>query len=213
MRYIKKKEKRKMCRYYFDMRNWPKYNEQLVKRGEFFLDLEWVKYWDKELALMNQNKRGRPYKFPDSLIRFQAALHAKKIAFRMIEGITRQLCKIADLPEYNDYTTINRRINKLDFVMDVPTGDEIALFCDGSGFQAIHGGEYLREKYGKKHRQWVQVIILGDSRTMEPVSFDVNLVPSSESVSGKLQLQNIVDQGVNVERFGGDGAFDDLRLW
>ncbi|MEM3290967.1 MAG: hypothetical protein QW046_05570 [Candidatus Micrarchaeaceae archaeon] len=35
-------------------RNWPKYNNQLVIRGEFSLDLEFSEHWDYELREMNK---------------------------------------------------------------------------------------------------------------------------------------------------------------
>jgi len=34
---------------YIDNRNWPEYNAQLVRRGEFYLDLSCVKNWSWEL--------------------------------------------------------------------------------------------------------------------------------------------------------------------
>jgi hypothetical protein len=208
-----KKLRKRWGKKYVDARDWPVYNEQLVRRGEYLLDLEWVRNWDVELREMNRNKRGHPYEFPDSLIRLQSVWHDKNIPVRMIEGVTRKLFQMAHVPSYNDYTTISRRINQLDFHLDLPDGDGITIFCDGSGFQAINGGEYLREKYGKRNRQWVQVIILGDSETKEPVSFEVNLVPTSEPESAKRQLRKLIDHDVDVTGFGGDGAFDEIDLW
>jgi hypothetical protein len=131
----------------------------------------------------------------------------------MIEGITQRLYEIAQIPGFNDYTTINRRINRLDFYIDLPSGEDVATFCDGSGMQAIVGGEYLREKYGKKNRQWVQIIILGDPKTKNIVYFEVNLIPSSEARSAKEQIKQLETMGVNVTSFGGDGSFDDIKLW
>lgn len=210
---VAKKDRKRWGKKYVDVRDWPEYNEQLVRRGEYLLDLEWVRNWDVELREMNRNKRGHPYEFPNSLIRLQSVWHDKNIPVRMIEGITRKLCQMAQVPSYNDYTTISRRINQLDFHLDLPDGDGITIFCDGSGFQAINGGEYLREKYGKRNRQWVQVIILGDPETKEPVSFEVNLVPTSEPESAKRQLRKLIDHDVDVTGFGGDGAFDEIDLW
>ena len=37
---------------FVDNRDWPKYSEELVVRGEFLLDLKWVKSWDKENAFL-----------------------------------------------------------------------------------------------------------------------------------------------------------------
>ena len=49
-------------------RNWHEYNEELIRRGTFYLDFEWAKNWKKELAERNENKVGAPYKFPKSLM-------------------------------------------------------------------------------------------------------------------------------------------------
>lgn len=198
---------------FVDKRDWPKYNEELVKRGEYLLDLEWVRKWNDELEEMNKNKLGRPYEYPDSLIRTQGVWHTHRLPYRMIEGITRQLYKMAKLPAFNDYTTINRRVNKLDISLQAPLGKNLVLFSDGSGFQAIEGGEYLRSKYGKKNRRWVQVVILGDPETKEPVSFEVNLIPSSEPDSAERQLDELTNAGADVKAFGGDGGFDKIDLW
>ena len=162
---------------------------------------------------MNIGKVGKPYDYPNSLIRLQAIWHTKQLDYRMIEGITRQLCEIGQLPAYNNYSTVNRRVNKLDLKLDLPEGENLILHSDGTGFQAVAGGEYLREKYGKKNRRWVQVIILGDPVTKEPVSFEVNIIQASESESTRRQLERLDSEGADIAGAGGDGAMDDMRLW
>lgn len=198
---------------YFDRRNWPVCNERLVKRGEFFLDVNFVNEWGKELNTMNLRKRGAPYLFPKSLIELQAVWHAKSIPLRMIEGITRKLAEFGKVPDYNDYTTANRRINKLACQLIVPAGNNLTLFSDGTGLQVVESGEYLREKYGKKNRRWVQVIILGDPESKEPVSFEVNLIQSSELDSAKRQLAELKNRHMSIDYFGGDGSYDEIALW
>lgn len=197
---------------YFDRRDWRTYNGQLVKRGEFLLDLNFVEHWQQEVATMNLGKRGAPYLFPNSLIELQAVWHAKRIPCRMIEGITRKLSEFGKVPDYNDYTTANRRINKLACQLAVPTGNNLTLFSDGTGLQVVESGEYLREKYGKKNRRWVQVVILGNPETKEPVSFEVNLIQESELASAKRQLAEL-KMKKNVSYFGGDGTYDEIDLW
>ena len=210
---LEKKLNKRWGKKFVDNRDWSVYNEQLVKRGEYLLDLDWVEGWDKELEEMNRNKVGSPYKYPDSLIKMQAVWHTHNIPYRMIEGITKQLYGMAQLPAYNDYTTCNRRVNKLDIDIAPPSGEKLMLFADGTGFQAIEGGEYLRSKYGKKNRRWVQVVILGDPVTKEPVSFEVNIIQSSEPDSAQRQLYKLTDADVDVEAFGGDGGLDKIDLW
>ncbi|MBI5036084.1 IS5 family transposase [Candidatus Micrarchaeota archaeon] len=198
---------------FVDKRDWPEYNGQLVKRGEYLLDLDWVEQWDEELERMNAGKAGARFEFPNSLIELQAVWHAKQLVFRMIEGITVKLCEIGKLPAYNDYSTVNRRVNALNLKLALPTGDDLIVFSDGTGLQAKAGGEYLREKYGKKNRRWVQIIILGDPVTKEPVSFEVNIIQGSEPDSTQQQLERLDEEGVDIAGVGGDGAMDALDLW
>ena len=198
---------------YFDRRNWSAYSKQLVKRGEYLLDLNFVNKWEEELNQMNLGKRGAPYQFPNSLIELQAIWCAKRIPLRMIEGMTKKLAEFGKVPDYNNYTTANRRINRLVCRLAVPIGNNLTVFSDGTSLQVIESGEYLREKYGKKNRRWVQVVILGDPESKEPVSFEVNLIQDSELDSAKRQLAELRHKKVNITCFGGDGSYDEIALW
>jgi hypothetical protein len=210
---LNKKKKKRWGKKFIDRRDWPTTNEELVKVGEYLLDMTLVEGWDDELAKMNAGKVGAKFKFPTSLIELQAIWHAKSHPFRSIEGLTRDLCKIGQIPAYNDYSTVNRRMNKLDYVLEVPEGENIVVFSDGTGLQAVAGGEYLREKYGKKNRRWVQIVILGDPITKEPISYEVNIIQESEPDSAQHQLAELLKADVNITSFGGDGAFDKMELW
>ncbi len=210
---VSRKLHKRWGRKFIDKRDWHVYNEQLVKRGEYLLALDFVKGWDKELVSMNAGKVGAQYRFPTTLIELQALWHAKRVPVRMIEGMTRDLVKLGQLPEYNDYSTVNRRINRLDFRLAPPQGENIVVFSDGTGLQAVNGGEYLREKYGKKNRRWVQIVILGDAETHEPISYEVHLIPESESESTERQLASLLKKNTRIKAAGGDGAMDDKDLW
>jgi len=165
---LEKKLKKRWGREFKDKRDWEAVNGQLVRRGEVLLAFDFVKGWNKELEKMNTGKVGAPYIFPNSLIQLQALWHALQLPYRMIEGMTCELAKLGHLPDYNDYSTVNRRVNELDFRLAAPQGENLVVFSDGSGMQAVNGGEYLREKYGKKNRRWVQIVLLGDAKTHQP---------------------------------------------
>jgi hypothetical protein len=208
-----KKLQKRWGRQFIDKRDWLRYNEELVKRGEYLLAFDFVKNWDQELATMNSCKQGAPFKFPKSMIELQSIWHAKQTPYRMIEGMTRDLVKLGGLPEYNDYSTINRRVNRLDFCLALPQGDSIKIFSDGTGLQAINGGEYLREKYGKKNRRWIQVVLLGDAKHHEPVSYEIHIIQESESKSTTKQLNTLHAKNIKILSAGGDGGLDDKKLW
>ena len=43
---------------FVDKRDWKRYNEQLVIRGEFYLDLSFMDGWNDELVNANRSKKG-----------------------------------------------------------------------------------------------------------------------------------------------------------
>jgi hypothetical protein len=72
-------------------RNWREYNEKLVRRGEFYISLDFLENWDEEIEEMNRGKVGRPFKFPETFLRFLTFLHTAFLPFRQIEGFQRKL--------------------------------------------------------------------------------------------------------------------------
>ncbi len=91
---------------------WPDYNEELVIRGTFYLDFDFVDNWMDELKRMNEGKVGRPFTFPDGFVKWQAVWH-QWVDYRGLEGIARRFKKMNIIPQYDDYTTIWHRVSKL----------------------------------------------------------------------------------------------------
>ena len=54
---------------------------------------------------MNDGKRGSPFLFPESFMRFMM-LWKQYLDYRGLEGMARSLKKMHIIPEYGDYTTI-----------------------------------------------------------------------------------------------------------
>jgi hypothetical protein len=197
-----------------DKRDWAKYNEELVVRGEFLLDCEWVSDWDKELAAMNEGKRGSPFAFPESLIEMQSVWH-QWIDYRGVEGVTRNLTKHGTLPKHNDFSTINRRVNKIDAGFQLPRSGNVRVVCDGTGMKLENGGEHRAKLYGKKKRRFIKVTIVANAKTRKLLDCDVSVEGEgpSEADVAKRSIKSMADNGVVVEKFGGDGAFDDIGLF
>lgn len=197
-----------------DKRVWRSYNEELVVRGKFLLDLDWVESWDKEVEKMNQGKRGAPYEFPNSLIELQAVLN-QWIGVRQIEGITRQLVAIANLPEFNDYSTINRRIKLIESCFQLPKCGFCSVSNDGSGFKMHNAGEYRKTKYGGKKRRWIKVVISANPFTKELLDVDVDMdgEGDSEPKIAMKHLNNLWSFGIEIDKFWGDGAYDVKELF
>ena len=206
-------EKKRWGKKFKDNRNWPKYNEELVLRGEFLLDLEWVESWHKELEEMNRGKVGAKYEYPESYIEFQAVLY-QWIDYRGLEGFSRKLVEVAKLPQANDYTTINRRINKLDVVFRLPKDKNICVAVDKSGMKFENSGEYRARMYGKK-RKYLAVKLAANPITGDLLECDVSIegIGLSEPEIAEWDMKTLMRRGYHISKFFGDGAFDTHELF
>lgn len=85
------------------------YNERLVRRGEIFISNDLINSWNKELAVMNRNKRGRRYLFPDSFMKLLGYVRVYfGLGYRQTEGLIRTYGRT--IPAVPDYTAIHKRI-------------------------------------------------------------------------------------------------------
>jgi len=143
-------------------RNWKKYNEELVKRGEFYVRPIFLAKWKSEIKQMNTGKVGQPYLYPKSMIEALAVLHCKSFDYRALEGIMRALSKM----NYNfpviDYSQICRRVNELEISFETHEGNLIVAI-DGSGEKVSKRGEWIRHKW-KVQRGWIKVVIMGTKK-------------------------------------------------
>ena len=200
---------------FVDNRNWVGYNEELVLRGTFFLDCEWVDSWHDELLKMNEGKVGKPFEFPDSLIRLQAVWH-QMIDFRGIEGVTRKLFEAGLIVGFNDYTSAFRRVSKMKVGIKLPSAGSVEVACDGSGFKPNSRGEYRAYKYkDRKRKKFIKVTISADPRRSKLLDVDVCLegAGDSEAEVAVKHLKKLHCNGRRISKFYGDGAFDVKRLF
>lgn len=102
-----------------DKRDWHSYNEALVRRGELELDSSVIEEWNTELKKTNDGKVGEPYHYPESYIRLLAFVRLLfHMPYRETEGFVHFLSKHIEGLKVPDYSTIDRRTNKLDVRLD-----------------------------------------------------------------------------------------------
>jgi len=159
-------------------RDWKKYNDQLVKRGELLIDLDFVENWEKELEEMNRGKRGKPFDYPDSLIGFLAfPRHFFGLPFRQEEGFVEALAKLVPELGVPDYSTICRRINNFSPKFERSLrglGDDVVVAIDASGIKVTNRGEWRRERWGgKSERGYLKVHIAVDVKTKQILAVEV----------------------------------------
>ena len=197
---------------YKDKRNWREYNEELVIRGTFFFDLDFVDQWNVELKRMNEGKRGSPFLFPESFMQFMMIWH-QYLDYRGLEGMARSLKDPGIIPGYGDYTTIWYRIHKKKPDLDISGLQYADLGTDGSGLKSSNAGSYRIMKYGDpdaKQRKHLVIIITADVRTKKIIGIESHVEgngPSEPGTAGR-HMKDAVLHGVKVREFYGDGAFD-----
>lgn len=196
------------------IRNWRKVNEEGVQRGVFYLDFDMVRNWDKELEEMNRGKRGAPFEFPRSLICKQA-VWAQLYNYRAVEGITRQVCSFAQIPQYNTYSTIFRRVTALEESFPKPRGRHISTSTDGSGMKMNMSGEYFEEKYGDGKKKFIKVTITADPYDKDLLKVEVSLEGEglSEPEVAEKHMKELIEEGHKIDKFFMDGAGDSNNLF
>lgn len=197
------------------VRDWKNINETYVQKATFYLDFEWVDSWSKELAEMNLEKRGAPYQFPNSLIKLQA-IWLNLFSYRGAEGITRQLTTLSLLPEFNDYSTIQRRVTNLDLKIPKPKSKEISVSTDGSGIKMNMSGEYFEQMYGKGERKkFIKVIVSADPFKKDILKVEVSLEGegNSEPDTAEKHMNELIGEGNIINKFFGDGSYDKHNLF
>jgi len=80
-----------------DNRDWSKYNDALVRRGEILFDFSTINNWKQELKQLNKTKVGEPYHYPNTLIMLLGFIRILyHLPYRQLEGFIRTLAKYAE---------------------------------------------------------------------------------------------------------------------
>jgi hypothetical protein len=192
-----------------DKRDWKNENEKYVVRGEFLLDLDFVKTWYSELEIMNDKKKGAPYQFPESFIEL-LAVWGQWLSTRELQGITRRFHEFGLIPKEADYTTLSIRINKIDTSFELPKEGIISVSSDGTGMKMSNRGDYKETKYGNGRKKFLKVTISADPFKKKLLDIDVCIdgEGDSESEVAISHLEKLIAQGYKIDKFFGDGSFD-----
>jgi hypothetical protein len=188
---------------YVDDRDWPEYNAQLVRRGEFYLDLSCVKNWSWELIEMNRKKTGAPYKYPNTFITFASIIYSFfRMPYRQLEGFISRLSTYEPGLVAADYTTLHKRISKQSLEIQIPENDAVVA-VDSTGIKVTNRGDWMREKHGKQRRGWLKVHVAVDVESKRLLSLEVTEEDTSDSEILRPLLKN-----VNIKEGLMDGAYD-----
>ena len=188
------------------MVDWHSYNELLVRRGQILLDFDIVEKWDHELSQMNLGKVGEPYCYPESFIQLLGYMRAYfHLPYRQTQGvvIAHANSKLRNIPHFS---TINKRLNKLEIQFNEKVGNDIVIALDSTGIKVANRGEWMRHKWHIR-KGYLKIHITVDIKKKRILSLEV----TSEEVHDGRMLKNLVDnvsENNKVKRVLADGMYD-----
>lgn len=194
------------------MHHWNEYNKKLVRRGEIFISKDIMESWNKELAIMNRNKIGRKYQFPDSFMKILGYVRVYfGLPYRQTEGLIKSYGSA--VPAVPDYTAIHKRICKLDIrIQPFAQKHDIVLAVDSTGIKVTNRGEWMRHKWNGKRRGFLKIHVGVDVNTKQILAIKITDEHSHDSKS----LGHIVRESARhgtITKLLGDGAFDSRKIF
>ncbi len=203
--------------------NWPSYNQSLVRRGEILLGFDVINNWDAELQEMNKDKVGEPFHYPNTFLLLLGYAKAYfHLPYRQTEGIAQAHAK-GKLPSIPDFTTINRRINKLNIPIDtgkdkVSKDEYIIIAIDSTGIKITNRGQWMQDKWRIKDKKgYLKIHIAVNIKTKEILSMKV----TDEHVHDSKVLPELVDGVIKsdhmtalaIGKLFADGAYDSNNIF
>ena len=178
-----------------------------------------INNWDTELKEMNQGKIGEPFHYPNT---FLLLLGYAKVYFHLTyrqteEGITQAHAK-RKVPSIPDYTTINRRINRLNIKIENTTDDSkefkdayIIIAIDSTGIKVTNRGQWMQDKWKIKKKGYLKIHIAVNVKTKKILSIKV----TDEHVHDSKALPGLVDDAIKsdnitttIGKLFADGAYE-----
>src|SRR5215210_1434637 len=200
--------------------NWSVYNQSLVKRGEILLGFDVINNWDTELKDMNKDKVGEPFHYPNTFLLLLGYAKAYfHLPYRQTEGITQAHAK-GKVPSIPHFTTINRRINRLDIKINDNKSskeledDYIIIAIDSTGIKVTNRGQWMRDKYGIR-KGYLKIHIAVNVKTKKILSIKV----TDEHAHDSKALPGLVDGVIKsdsvtaIGKLFGDGAYEGNEIF
>jgi hypothetical protein len=183
--------------------NWSSYNQSLVRRGEILLGFDVINNWDTELKEMNKDKVGEPFHYPNTFLLLLGYAKAYfHLPYRQTEGITQAHAK-GKVPSIPHFTTINRRINRLDIkIKDTDSksnskeleDDYIVIAIDSTGIKVTNRGQWIRDKWGIR-KGYLKIHVAVNVKTKKILSMKV----TDEHIHDSKMLPELVNEIIDSD--------------
>jgi len=144
------------------------------------------------------------------------------LPYRQTEGIAQGHAK-GKVPSIPNYTTINRRINRLDIqIKDTDTKNKefkdeyIVIAIDSTGIKVTNRGQWIQDKWNVRTKGYLKIHIAVNLKTKEILSMKVTdeHVHDSKELHGL--IENIIksyNSRIPIGKLFADGAYDSNEIF
>ncbi len=196
------------------MRDWKQQNERLVKHGTMLVSIDFLENEDDVLKKMNRGKVGKPFKYINPLFDFAGLLHCYlHLGFRQLEGVFIGFSKKEPLLKKPDFSTINRRFNKLPVkIQPRKTKNGFTIIVDSTGISITNRGEWMRKIHRKgkinECKGFLKLHVAIDEETKEILSAEITTEKIGDNKRFKQLLYgSIQNTGKHASKIKADGAY------
>jgi len=199
-------------------RDWKAYDQRQVRRAEFLLPLTLARQWQSGLNILNLDKIGHPYEYPEVLLEALGFWKCFcKMDYRTTQGIGMQMVVLLNIPASPHSSTICRRLRKMGRELymkrDKTTrGKDVYGIFDGSGIKVCNRGEWMHYKHKGKRKGFVRLVLVTDAKTGKVLEFSATTEKVGERRKFKPLLKRLCKNN-DVKRVGGDGLYDTNKVF
>ena len=150
-----------------------------------------------------------PYDYPDSFMQLLGYMRAYfHLPYRQTQGVVKAHAS-KKVPGIPDYSTISRRINKLEIKINERLGNDIVIALDSTGIKVANRGEWIRHKWHVR-KGYLKIHVAVDIKKRKRI---LSLEVTSEEVhdDGRI-LKKLVDsasENNNLKGILADGMMYD----
>jgi hypothetical protein len=134
------------------------------------------------------------------------------LPYRQTEGIAQGHAN-GKVPSIPDYTTINRRINRLDIKIKDTDSKEfkdeyIVIAIDSTGIKVTNRGQWMRDKWNVRKKGYLKIHVAVNVKTKKILSIKVTDEHVHDSKALPELVENIIKSNKIIGKTFADGAYE-----
>ena len=188
--------------------------DKYIQEGYLYFYFDFLEDWNQELEKLNQNKNGKHYQFPDSMIKCCSRIKfAFQTGWRQVVGILSSLKKWIPIPKIPGKSQMSERFNSLEFDFNgtLIKKEKQNVALDSTGIKLRFSGQWIREKH-KVKSPFLKLHVAVNTKTNQAVAIKITEDKISDGSQAR-KLLTASDKIAKVEKGFMDGAYDWKGIW